>query len=104
MDEETGLPIVWIQTPFGDDISSHTNYVVPNEYRKYLKQTGEHFKKYIHHLRAYVVDADIFLRTYPRWEDIKIHTEQWTQREHNEFKKALEWFASKDAFILEWSY
>lgn len=101
LDEETGLPIVWLQIPFGDDMESHTNYVVPKEYRKYLHQTGDHFQRYVKGLRNHVVDVDVFLRQFPGWIS---ETNQWTKQQHDEFHKALEWFAAKDAFILEWVY
>ena len=133
LDEETGLPIVWSQNPFGTNNYNPIEYIVPKEYRKYLHQRGSHFQEYVGEFEGCSVDVKEFLESYPKWEDVCIHVSEpihaaipesaisnhvrglipnsvcidsdtWSEAEHDSFRKALEWFSSKDCFMIEWSY
>jgi hypothetical protein len=59
------------------------------------------------------ISTTAFLEKYPDWEDIKSSMDLdgedeesygWSEKDHNEFKEALEWFSSKEYFSISWSY
>jgi len=111
LDLKTGLPYVW-----GKDYE-HIPYVpsefeVPEKYRKWIEQRGHHFHIYIKKFDAHghTVYAEQFLCEYPSWLTVKkeigdnCEYEYWTEEDHNSFKEALEWFTSKNNFVVDWSY
>ena len=85
------------------------NIIVPIEYRKWIYQSGNHFQIYINIFNGICVSTEVFLETYPDWDNIKFEIidwvqSNWTQSDHEEFKTALEWFASKNMFNISWSF
>lgn len=112
IDPDTGLPAVRSRNgdlhPFVLD-----EFAVPVHYRKWLHQKGSHLHNYIMGFDGeYNSDAWYFLHVFPDWDDISQNfdahidnwVDGWTENEHDEFRKALEWFASKDVFTVSWSY
>jgi hypothetical protein len=89
IDEKTGLPL------------THTAQV-PEKYRKFLNQKGPWFSNYVAQFDGIFVSAERFLEEYPEWNDI-LSDDEWSQKNHEEFKEALVWFAEK-GFNLLWSY
>ncbi len=84
---------------------------IPKEHRRFLKQRGSIFHAYT----SCVFDEEIitvtitdFLEKYPPWEAVKAYDEEntyWTETDHNEFKKALEWFDQDSIqYTIDWSY
>lgn len=111
IDEVTGLPYVWGNLN-ENKIKSYNpeEYQIPEEYRKWIHQRGHHFHVYIKMFDDSTTqcNADTFLNYYPIWKDIKydiLNDDEWTEENHNEFKKCLEWLVSKPGvFGITWSY
>jgi len=102
IDENTGLPIVYKKFEKGSfDISE---YQVPAEFRRFVQQSGKWFSNYIYEFEGYSISAELFLEHYPEWEEAVLDFEGWTKKDHDEFRKALEWFSQKGNFIVSWSY
>ena len=115
--ESTGLPSVWLKED--DDFFSLVpfdpeDYIVPAEFRRFLNQKGKLFNIYI---ESFIfensipeVDCSAFLTYFPSWEDVQNSSDYedcekfWTEKDHNEFKQAMEWFESKGSFYVTWSY
>ena len=85
---------------------------VPKEYRQFLNMRGGIFHAYTTNV---VEDNNItnmsvyeFLEKYPSWMDVKTYDEEqtyWTEKDHNEFKVALEWFGNDCIqYRIDWSY
>jgi hypothetical protein len=110
----TGLPFIhkYTNTTVETIPYKTEEYRVPEKFRKYLYQHGSQFHYYIapFHSRETETTASGFLHYYPKWEDfVKYNSEYeggtWCEKDHDEFKKALEWMVSKDdVFTLSWSY
>jgi predicted helicase len=111
IDEDTGLPFVW----FGSDPMikkpyNPSEYQIPEEYRKWINQRGHHFHSYIKQFDETTtqIEVEIFLHYYPKWKDIKddiLYDDEWNEKDHDEFKKCLEWLESKSGvFGISWSY
>lgn len=108
IDEKTGLPFVWGKN-CEKKVYNPEEYQIPEEYRKWIHQRGHHFHAYIKMFDDSTTqcDVDIFLEYYPKWEDTKydIIDDEWTEEDHNGFKKCLEWLVSKPGiFGITWSY
>ena len=85
---------------------------VPKEYRQFLNMRGGIFHAYTTNV---VEDNNItnmsvyeFLEKYPSWMDVKTYDEEqtyWTEKDHDEFKVALEWFNNDCiTYRIDWSY
>jgi len=111
INEDTGLPFVYgpncERLPYVP-----SEFEVPQKYRKWVRQRGHHFHIYIKKFdeHGHTVDAEQFLYEYPSWLTVKKELgnkweyEYWTEDDHNGFKEALEWFTSKNNFVVDWSY
>ena len=87
--------------------------VVPKTYRRFLNQRGGIFHAYTTNVFEDYNTLDVsiaeFLEKYPSWTAVKAFDEEcniyWTEKDHNEFKEALEWF-NKDCiqYRINWSY
>ena len=114
--ESNGLPSVWIKQddsyaliPFDPTI-----YTVPTEFLRFINLKGKMFNVYIETFMLEdtipEVDCAAFLEYFPTYESVKESSdyegceEYWTEKDHNEFKQAIEWFESKGSFYITWSY
>ena len=116
IDPTSGLPVVYVYNPSTNSTMKTPyipeDYKVPEEFCKYLTQQGSQFRYYIapFHSSTTEIDASVFLYYYPMWEDVvKYHGDYeldgWSEEDHNGFKKALEWMATKNyVFTVHWSY
>jgi hypothetical protein len=116
IDHNSGMPYVYnadnSKKPY-----SPSDFIVPEKHRLWLKQRGHHFHYYIRDIDGSdtmnTLHTEAFLEKYPEWEDIKSSMEldgedeesyDWTEKDHTEFKEALQWFSSKEYFSISWSY
>jgi len=85
---------------------------VPKEYRRFLNMRGGILHAYTTNVFE---DNNItnmavyeFLEKYPLWMDVKTYDEEqtyWTEKDHDEFKVALEWFSNDCIqYRIDWSY
>ncbi len=115
--ESSGLPSVWVvneENLFTLVQFDPAVYIVPPEFRKFINQKGKFFNAYIETFMLEdstpEVDCSAFLTYFPTWEDVQNSSEyegcesHWTEKDHNEFKQAMEWFESKGSFYVTWSY
>ena len=111
IDPKTGLPYVWGKN-YEKIPYVQSEFEVPEKYRRWVQERGHHFHIYIKKFDEYghTVDVEQFLYEYPSWLTVKKELgdnweyEYWTEEEHNSFKEALEWFTSKNNFVVDWSY
>ena len=116
IDDKTGLPYVYnsdnSRKPFNP-----LDFIVPENHRERLKQRGHIFHYYIRDINGSdtmnTISTTAFLEKYPDWEDIKSSMDldgedeesySWTEKDHDDFKEALQWFSSKEYFSISWSY
>jgi hypothetical protein len=110
IDEVTGLPYILKLNPMTKKPYNPEEYKIPEEFRKWIDQRGHHFHAYIKNFDDSTLqcDVEIFLHYYPKWEDVKydiLDNDDWNEKDHNEFKKCLEWLESKPGvFGIRWSY
>jgi hypothetical protein len=109
---DTGKPYFYISDGSRMRVYDLSKLTVPKEHRRFLNQRGGIFHAYT--TRVFEND-DItnvsvyeFLEKYPSWTAVKDFDEEctyWTEKDHNEFKAALEWF-NKDCieYRINWSY
>jgi len=102
IDTNTGLPIVYRDGENEKDGFHVSEYQVPNEYRKFIAQRGHWFHAYVAPFEGTQVSADMFLEQYPEW-DCEMEEDGWTKEDHDEFRRALEWFSWKGNFLVSWS-
>ena len=109
---DTGKPYFFIPDGSRMLIYDLSKLVVPKEYRRFLNQRGGIFHAYTTNVfnNYDTIDASIydFLEKYPSWTAVKAYDEEcnyWTEKDHDEFKKALEWF-NQDCiqYRIYWSY
>ena len=109
---DTGKPYFYIPDGSRMRIYDLSKLAVPKEHRRFLNQRGGIFHAYTTNVfnNYDTLDASIydFLENYPSWEAVKVYDEDcnyWTEKDHNEFKTALEWF-NKDCiqYRIYWSY
>lgn len=89
-----------------------SEYFVPKEHREWTASRGHIFHAYIQHISddEFEVEAEYFLKKFPTWEQVTDHyiydavERDWSEESHNQFKAAIEWFASKPGFYVTWSY
>lgn len=91
LDETSGKPV-----PYNECI-------IPEKYRKFIHQRGSWFSDYIYPFDGCIVSSEAFLDAYPPWQDIPNFYE-WTEKDHDAFKEALEWFTQQKIFNVMWSY
>lgn len=116
IDPQTGLPFFYAK-----DCSKQpyvpSEFEVPEKYRKWVQRRGHHFHYYLRSINGndllYSTYVENFLEKYPEWADVKnwmtLDDEDeesygWTEKDHDDFKEALQWFASKNNFEVSWSY
>lgn len=90
-----------------------SNYVVPEEHRKYINNRGWIFHEYVpmsckEDVGTHV-DADYLAKYIPDWDTFKTRipsdwVDAWREEDHNGFKAAMEWFAKKGYYTVIWSY
>ena len=99
---QSGQPMIYTST-----IIEPSDYIVPQEYCRFVRLIGWHFWEYIpEELRD---DNTCFpqalLSEFPEWSSVlssmKEHS-SWTEADHNTFKMALEYFASMGGFMIHW--
>jgi len=110
-DAETGRPYILgpdqTRIPYDTD-----DYKVPEEFRSLVWQRGLQFHVYVSKyadLDLYQAPAADFLQNYPDWAEVSqalvgFPCDDWTERKHDSFKTALQWFASRPGYYLFWSY
>jgi len=116
IDQNSGMPYVYT-TDNSKKPYSPSNFCVPEKHRLWLKQRGHIFHYYIRDIDGSdtmnTLHTEAFLEKYPEWEDIKKYMEldgedeesySWTEKDHDDFKEALQWFSSKEYFSISWSY
>lgn len=108
IDPEIGIAFVW-------DMKTNTRmpftpceYIVPENFRKYLVQRGSHFHSYIKPYDETLISVERFFDDYPDWQQIKdeIGTD-WKKEDHDGFKQALTWMntgKNNGVFSISWSY
>jgi hypothetical protein len=109
---DTGKPYFYIPDGSRMRIYDLSKLVVPKEYRRFLNQRGSIFHAYttcvFENNDITSVSVYEFLEKYPSWEDVKTYDEEcnyWTEKDHNEFKAALEWFNHDYIhYRIDWSY
>jgi len=104
IDENTGLPFVYVNDERKE--FSVLDFQVPIQYRKFVMQCGHWFSNYVMPFEGNHVCVDVFLEYYPDWEKAIDGYEEdgWTKEDHDEFKKALEWFSKKGNYMVSWTY
>ena len=98
---QSGIPFAW-DTYLGKTYVNLSDYVVPPEFRKWVQARGRHFHSYILWCDESTSSCDVglFLENFPEWKDV----DNWTEKDHNEFKAALEYFARYPGYVVSWSY
>jgi hypothetical protein len=90
---------------------------VPKEFRRFIQQFGNFLHAYTtarmpdEYSHITEISALAFLDQYPTWNDVLINPNYdrdddfWTEKDHDEFKKALEWFSDQSVgYTVTWSY
>jgi len=109
---DTGKPYFYISDGSRMRVYDLSKLVVPKEHRRFLNQRGSIFHAYT---TCVFDNNDItnvsvyeFLEKYPSWDAVKTYDEEqtyWTEKDHNEFKAALEWFNHNFIhYRIDWSY
>ena len=117
IDYDTGIPFVYYndngfleKKPYDP-----SEFVIPREFRRFIEQRGHHFQTYIKLFAPDCFTSNVkdFLALYPDWfevaaeNDIQEDDDWWTEKDHNEFKRALEWMSNTSLipiFDISWSY
>jgi len=106
---ETGRPYYYMESI---RVYGTPNFEVPKEYRRYINQCGDIYHAYTTRrfedwYKGNQMSVLSFLDGYPKWSDIWRCFENdfdWTEVEHDEFKKALTWFADYGIdFVVVWT-
>lgn len=92
----TGLPL-------------HRVCCVPYRFRPFVEQRNPILKMYIPgETDGMNACPQEFLDVYPGWlevvEEVVCQGSSWSEADHDLFREALVWFASKDYFRIHWSY
>ena len=119
IDENTGMPYVYYNNKGFLDRRPYdpTEFQIPEKFRKYIEQRGNHFHSYIMQFPEDCMDVEVntFLSVYPDWDYVALQNEifyideeGWNEQTHNEFKQFLEWMVEKSpcisVFQIYWSY
>lgn len=111
--KETGKFYTWSYTaPSNFQTIYDINIVVPEEHRRFVDLHGHFLHSYTISCEGddkYEADVSELLESFPSWDDVSdsdsIKRYDWTEDDHNAFKKALEWFKSQRiSFYATWSY
>jgi hypothetical protein len=115
IDPQTGLPYIYYVD--NNRFLNKKPYVpqehkIPDKYLRFIEQRGSIFHSYIKQFEENVHDTSVacFLEFYPEWEYVEKEngTEyEWCEKDHYEFKEALEWMCSVSPvpiFNVCWSY
>lgn len=86
--------------------------VVPQQYRRFLKQRGRHLSLYTSKVTdEYSTSVENFLDKFPEWSEILEDSEYeeyediWNEEDHDLFKDALGWLARQAiGFIVSWDF
>jgi len=113
----TGKPYVWKHTPEGVEKDYQLpTVVVPEEHRRFLQLRGRFLHIYTDEFNEndiFSADIDALLEKFPGWDFIKNDTRyseyaencDWTEKDHYEFKAALEWCLSQPHwYMANWNY
>jgi hypothetical protein len=109
---DTGKPYFYISDGSRMRVYDLSKLTVPKEHRRFLNQRGGIFHAYTTNVfeNNDITNVSVyeFLEKYPSWTAVKDFDEEctyWTEKDHNEFKAALEWF-NKDFIMyrINWSY
>jgi hypothetical protein len=109
---DTGKPYFYISDGSRMRVYDLSKLTVPKEHRRFLNQRGGIFHAYTTNVfeNNDITNVSVyeFLEKYPSWTAVKDFDEEctyWTEKDHNEFKAALEWF-NKDCIMyrINWSY
>jgi hypothetical protein len=109
---DTGKPYFYISDGSRMRVYDLSKLTVPKEHRRFLNQRGGIFHAYTTNVfeNNDITNVSVyeFLEKYPSWTAVKDFDEEcnyWTEKDHNEFKAALEWF-NKDCieYRINWSY
>lgn len=83
-------------------------FCVPEQFRRFTDMKGSHLYHYINEVSedTYYCTANNMLLNYPSWSSVseRMGGGVWTENDHNAFEEALEWFSSKECFLLTWCY
>ena len=99
----TGEPYSWL--PTGKVYIDIKDYIIPEEYRKWVELRGSHLHSYIQWCEGSTMscELDYFLHFFPEWEEIDEY-DWWTEEDHEEFKAALEYLVKRPGYMISWSY
>lgn len=86
--------------------------LVPEEYRRFLKQRGHHLGLYTSKVTdEYSTSVENFLDKFPEWSEIledadyEEYEDIWKEEDHDLFKNALDWLARQQiGFIVSWDF
>ena len=86
--------------------------LVPEEYRRFLKQRGHHLGLYTSKVTdEYSTSVENFLDKFPEWSEIsedadyEEYEDIWKEEDHDLFKNALDWLARQPiGFIVSWDF
>ncbi len=86
--------------------------LVPEEYRRFLKQRGHHLGLYTSKVTdEYSTSVENFLDKFPEWSEIsedadyEEYEDIWKEEDHDLFKNALDWLARQEiGFIVSWDF
>jgi len=117
IDNTTGVPFMYYNNNGVLDRKQYDplEFVIPKEFRRFIEQSGYHFQTYVKLFEPGRTTASVkdFLLCYPDWNEVKIENDiqedddWWTEKDHNGFKRALEWMADTSLipiFEIWWSY
>jgi len=117
IDEITGVPFVYYNNNGFLDRKPYdpSEYVIPREFRRFIEQRGYHFQTYVKLFEPGRTTANVkdFLVFYPDWFEVKAENDiqedddWWTEKDHDGFKRALEWMENTSLipiFEIWWSY
>jgi hypothetical protein len=86
--------------------------LVPEEYRRFLKQRGHHLGLYTSKVTdEYSTSVENFLDKFPEWSEIledadyEEYEDIWKEEDHDLFKNALDWLTTQEiGFIVSWDF
>jgi hypothetical protein len=83
--------------------------VVPEEYRRFIKQRGYHLQLYTSRVTDELsTSVENFLDKFPDWPEIledEDYQDFWKESDHNLFKETLAWLAKQEiGFIVSWDF
>lgn len=111
---KTGKPFIYKLDTLEKDYKL-PEIVIPEEYRRFLQMRGHFLHIYTDELNEddmFSTDIQDLLEYFPSWKEITENPEYsedlddyWTEKDHDEFRVALEWFADQPYhFRASWSY